>query len=126
ADPQDKSATLTERSLANGPRRVIPRSEWRFTADRGAVEKSSGFESGKIYEVVYQSQDPAIVGLGMAGVRDFISAIKDGSAPSPLSGLRVSARHTIAFGSSQSGRFLRTFLYQGFNRGEKGARVFDG
>ncbi len=126
ADPQDKAATLTERSLANGPRRVIPRSNWSFTADRGAVEKPSGFESGRIYEVVYRSQDPPIVGLGMAGIRDFISSIKAGAAPSPLQALQPAARHTLAFGSSQSGRFLRTFLYQGFNRDEKGGRVFDG
>lgn len=126
ADPKDPSATLTERSLANGPRRVIPRSDWSFTADRGAVQKPSGFESGKIYEVVYQSQDPAVAGLGMAGIRDFISALKAGSAPAPLAALAPASRRSLAYGSSQSGRFLRTFLYQGFNRDEQGRRVFDG
>ncbi|MBM3735094.1 MAG: hypothetical protein FJW39_04845 [Acidobacteria bacterium] len=118
ADPA-APATLTERTLANGPRREIPRTDWRFSADRGAVEKPSGFESGKIYEVVYQSEGPAVVGLGMAGVRDFITAIKSGE-------VAPAARRALAFGSSQSGRFLRTFLYQGFNRSEKGGRVFDG
>ncbi len=126
ADPNDPSATLTERSLANGPRRVIPRSDWSFTEDRGAVRKASGFESGKIYEVVYRSQDPAVVGLGMAGIRDFISALKSGTAPAPLAALAPAARRSLAYGSSQSGRFLRTFLYQGFNRDEQGHRVFDG
>lgn len=126
ADPQDPSATLTERSLANGPRRVIPRSDWSFTEDRGAVQKASGFESGKIYEVVYRSQDPAVVGLGMAGIRDFIAALKTGSAPAPLAALAPAAKRSLAYGSSQSGRFLRTFLYQGFNRDEQGHKVFDG
>ncbi len=126
ADPKDASATLTERSLANGPRRVIPRQDWSFTEDRGAVRKASGFESGKIYEVVYRSQDPPVVGLGMAGIRDFISALKTGSAPGPLAALAPAARRSLAYGSSQSGRFLRTFLYQGFNRDEHGWRVFDG
>jgi hypothetical protein len=126
ADPKDPSATLTERSLANGPRRVIPRGQWSFTEDRGAVRKPSGFEPGKIYEVVYRSQDPPVVGLGMAGIRDFISALKAGSAPVPLAALAPAARRSLAFGSSQSGRFLRTFLYQGFNRDEQGRRVFDG
>jgi hypothetical protein len=121
-----EKATLTERTLANGGRRVIPRSEWKFSADRGAVEKASGFETGRIYEVVYRSQDPPVVGLGMAGIRDFIAAVKGGEAPAPLAGLRPAARRTLAFGSSQSGRFLRTFLYQGFNRDEKGRKVFDG
>lgn len=126
ADPKDPSSTLTERSLANGPRRVIPRSDWSFTEDRGAVQKASGFESGKIYEVVYRSHDPPVVGLGMAGIRDFISALKAGSAPAPLAALAPAARRSLAWGSSQSGRFLRTFLYQGFNRDEQGRRVFDG
>ena len=126
ADPNDASATLTERSLAHGPRRVIPRSGWSFTNDRGGVQKASGFEAGKIYEVVYRSQDPPVVGLGMAGIRDFISALKAGSAPAPLKALAPAAQRSLAFGSSQSGRFLRTFLYQGFNRDEQGRRVFDG
>jgi hypothetical protein len=122
----DASATLTERSLANGPRRVIPRGDWSFTDDRGAVQKASGFESGKIYEVVYKSQDPPVAGLGMAGIRDFISALKSGSAPAPLASLAPATRRSLAFGSSQSGRFLRTFLYQGFNKDEHGRKVFDG
>jgi hypothetical protein len=126
ADPRDASASLTERSLANGPRRVIPRTQWSFTEDRGAVRKASGFEAGKIYEVVYRSQDPPVTGLGMAGIRDFISALKAGSAPAPLAALAPAARRSLAYGSSQSGRFLRTFLYQGFNRDEQGRRVFDG
>ncbi|MBM3726790.1 MAG: hypothetical protein FJW40_15375 [Acidobacteria bacterium] len=126
ADPNDPGNTLTERSLANGPRRLIPRSDWRFAPDRGAVEKSSGFEAGKIYEVVYRSQDPPVVGLGMAGIRDLIAEIKAGTAPAPLHTLAPSARRTLAYGSSQSGRFLRTFLYQGFNKGEDGRQVFDG
>ena len=33
----------------------------------------AGFEPGKIYELVYTSQDPPIVGLGPAAVRDLIS-----------------------------------------------------
>jgi hypothetical protein len=34
--------------------------------------------------------------------------------------------HAIGFGTSQSGRFLRTFLYYGFNEDEQGRKVFDG
>src|SRR6185369_16207338 len=35
-------------------------------------------------------------------------------------------KRAIGFGTSQSGRFLRTFLYYGFNADEKGAKVFEG
>ena len=35
-------------------------------------------------------------------------------------------RYAIGWGVSQSGRFLRHFLYQGFNEDEQGRQVFDG
>ena len=35
-------------------------------------------------------------------------------------------RYAYAFGSSQSGRFLRTFLYYGFNSDEQNRLVYDG
>ena len=34
--------------------------------------------------------------------------------------------HTLAFGISQAGRYLRDHIAQGFNADEDGARVFDG
>ena len=43
-------------------------------------------------------------------------------ARSPLRAIRLALGHGI----SQSGRFLRHFLYQGFNEDEQGQRVFDG
>jgi len=59
-------------------------------------------------------------GLGFAAVRDTASWIKhDAGAP-------VSAEHLLTYGTSQSGRFLRTFLYLGFNTDESGRQVFDG
>jgi hypothetical protein len=59
-------------------------------------------------------------GLGFAAVRDTASWLRYGSeAP-------VTVDHALSFGSSQSGRFLRTFLYLGFNTDESGRQVFDG
>jgi hypothetical protein len=59
-------------------------------------------------------------GLGFAAVRDTASWIKyDPDAT-------VTAEHTLSFGSSQSGRFLRTFLYLGFNTDTSNRQVFDG
>ena len=59
-------------------------------------------------------------GIGFATVRDTASWIKydDDSV--------VSADHLLTFGSSQSGRYLRTFLYLGFNTDTDGRQVFDG
>ena len=58
-----------------------------------------------------------MLGCGLAGTRDLISFLKyDTSADNPTPGLRFA----IGWGVSQSGRFLRHFLYQGFNEDEQG------
>ena len=62
---------------------------------------------------------PAIAGLGFAAVRDMASWIKY------VPGAVTSARYVYAFGQSQSGRYLRDFLYHGFNTDERGRQVFD-
>lgn len=108
------SATLTVRDAPNGPRTTIPRDQWKFSTDMTHVEYN--FEPGRIYEVVYTAKDPAVVGLGPAAIRDYVSYIKK----------QGQVERAIGFGSSQSGRFLRTFLYYGFNADESGKRVFDG
>jgi len=87
---------------------------------------ADGFEPGKIYEVVYRAKDPVVAGLGPAAVRDTVSFLKHGEAETPLSDQRNYIKRVIGFGISQSGRFLRTFLYDGFNQDEKNRRVFDG
>jgi len=67
-------------------------------------------------------------GVGFAAVRDLVSFLKyDSSKHNPLlNGKKSAITRAHAFGVSQSGRFLRHFLYQGFNVDEKGRRVFDG
>ena len=57
-----------------------------------------------------------MVGLGPAAIRDYVSYLKQSGE----------VKRAIGFGTSQSGRFLRTFLYYGFNADEKGAKVFEG
>ena len=114
ADPA--TATMTVRNHIDAPRTTIPRSEWSFAADGGHVDYPAGFEPGRYYEVVYTAKDPALVGLGPAAVRDYISYMKGNGE----------VKRAIGFGTSQSGRFLRTYLYYGFNADEKGKKVFDG
>jgi hypothetical protein len=89
------------------------------------LRMASGFEPKKIYEVVYKSQNPPIAGLGAAAIRDMISRLKHGSA-TELSVAQGAIKRAIAFGISQSGRFLRTYLYYGFNEDEAHRKVFDG
>ena len=134
ANPEDSSLQLTVRDRVDGPRRVLPRSSWQFAReesgkpipDDGSVYSSAGFEPGKIYDIVYQAKDPALVGLGPTAVRDLISFLKyEGGAVTPLGDQRRFLKRAIGFGTSQSGRFLRTFLYYGFNADEKNRKVFD-
>jgi Alpha/beta hydrolase domain len=114
ADPS--TATLTMRDRPDGPSTTVPRSQWQFSADSTSVEYADGFEPGKIYECIYTGKDPAVVGLGPAAIRDYISFMKQ----------QGEVKRAIAFGVSQSGRFLRKYLYDGFNADEQGRRVFDG
>ena len=134
ADPGDPSNVMTVRDGVGQPRRVVPRGRWRFARRTGSgavvddptrVHLEGGFEPHKLYDVVYVAQDPALVGLGPAAVRDMISRLKYGA--SPELGLPAGAiDRAIAWGVSQSGRFLRTFLHHGYNADERNRRVFDG
>lgn len=133
AEPNAPETQLTVRDSVEAPRQVIPRAQWQFARlekgvvvpDPGHVYLQSGFQPGRIYEVVYVSQNSPLVGLGPAAVRDVISVLKyDGAEPLGLS--RGAISRAIGFGISQSGRFLRTFLYYGFNRDEQQRKAFDG
>jgi hypothetical protein len=116
---EDRRNVLTERDDVTAPRRVIPRKKWRFTSDT-TIALDGGFVTGKIYEIVYVAADPVVAGAGFAAVRDFVSYLKhDSSAIAPV-------KTAYGFGISQSGRFLRHFLYDGFNADENGRQVFDG
>jgi len=121
ADQNDAANKMFVRDTANGERRAIPRNKWTFSDDTH-VRMDDGFEPGKIYEIVYRAKDPVVAGLGPAAIRDYVSFLKQGA--SELGDVRI--QRAIGFGVSQSGRFLRTFLYDGFNQDEQKRRVFDG
>jgi hypothetical protein len=77
---------------------------------------------GAIYELTYNATKPRVLGLGFAATRDLVSHLRhDGET---LLGRRVT--HTLAFGISQAGRYLRDHIALGFNKDENGGRVFDG
>lgn len=128
SDPGSEEAVLTVRDGREAPRTVVERESWRFARDtesrieasRTHIYRPNGFEAGRIYELVYPAEDPRVVGLGLAAIRDMVSYIKH----DPLAA--ISATKAIGLGISQTGRFLRHFLYQGFNVDEQGRRAFDG
>jgi hypothetical protein len=128
ADPAHSDNVLTVRDGRMAERRIVPRNEWSFAReenglvvdDRTHVYMEKGFEAGKIYEMVYVAEEPTVVGLGLAIVRDVMSYAKYGN------GVEFHVDRGIAIGISQTGRFLRHFLYQGFNTDEQGRKVYDG
>jgi hypothetical protein len=128
AQPDDPRNTLAVRDTREGKRTIIPRSEWQFAAtvdgkltpSNRSIHLNGGFAPGRIYEYVYVVADPVVAGLSFAAVRDFASYAKH--AP----GAVTPAARVVGEGISQNGRFLRNFLYQGFNADEDGGIALDG
>jgi len=121
ADAKSADAFMTVRDATTAPPQRIAREKWHFVDD-SMVALAGGFEPGRIYDVVYRARDPRVVGTGLAGTRDLISFLKYSDAGNPLRGIHLA----YGWGVSQSGRFLRHFLYEGFNEDEQGRMVFDG
>jgi hypothetical protein len=110
-----RQAKVSVRDRIDGPRTLLSRDAWRIENGH-VVRLAVPATPGKLYEVIYESKDPIIAGLALAGIRDWISHLKR----------KEGFEHAIGFGVSQSAMVLRAFLYEGFNQDEHGARVFDG
>ena len=150
------TANLTIRKTALSNPIVVDPSLWTYTSGTGAAEGGNttatgfgfvtidrakvradaayaaaldaGLDNGSIYQFNYTATDPKPMGLGFLATRDLISFLryetKDAAGnANPLAG-RI--KTTLATGISQSGRYLRDFLWQGFNADNKVRIVFDG
>ena len=130
---EDWDSVMTVQESEDGPEQVIPREEWRFARegngqvvpDAGYVYKASGFEPGKVYQVIYSTTGAPIVGTGLLATRELASFLRHG-AEADGNPCAANLEYAYSFGSSQSGRFLRDLLYYGLNYDEQGRRVFDG
>ncbi len=122
ADRNSPDAVMTVRDATAAPGQRIPRDKWHFVDDN-TVALDGGFEPGRIYDVVYRAKEPRVVGTDLTGTRDLISFLKTATDGNPLRG---AVKYAYGWGVSQSGRFLRHLLYEGFNEDEAGHTVFDG
>jgi len=113
------NARLSVRDGLLGKPTPISSDRFKLEGDN-VVTLKGGFTAGRTYELSYDIVNAPIGGLGFAAVRDAVAWLK--SAPDA----NVKVRRALAFGASQSGRFLRSFLYYGFNADEHGRQVFDG
>jgi len=142
---------LTEGMRFNAPSTPVAQSDWSYINNGTQVQFTlpNGADQGSIFEFIYKAKDPTVMGIGFAAIRDLITFLNHDSAdhqghPNPLNDLKnapCSSFHcdrrnnfdvTIMEGISQSGRFTRDFLWQGFNDdgrdGQRGEahRVFNG
>jgi hypothetical protein len=128
-DLEQPDAVLTVRDWVNGEESVVDRERWRFARDdrgvpvpdAGSIWLDGGFEPFRHYEVTYRTARCPVVGTGLLAVRDFASYLRHGAG-----GRFAAPAGVFGFGASQTGRFLREFVWNGLNTDEAGRRVFDG
>jgi hypothetical protein len=131
ADLNDPDATLMVRDGIYASATTIARQHWRFARDKGgmpiadanSVWLSSGFEAGRIYDLIFRPKICRVVGAGLLAIRDFAVYLKGDDVGNPLNGC---IDHVIGVGSSQCGRFLRTYLHLGLNVDESNRQALDG
>src|ERR671919_2986668 len=133
ADLEEPGAVLLVRDQLDGEPTTIPRSRWRFARavegrvvpDARYVWMEGGFEKGRLYQVAYTAVGAPVLGLSLAALRDCVSWLKHGGAAgaNPAAG---SLRWAYAYGRSQTGRLLRTFVYWDLNLDEQGHEALDG
>jgi hypothetical protein len=137
ASLDNAGAVLTRRVHQGDPRETIDNGKWAFAdctsapfpgkPDAGKVCLDGGFDTNHIYELVYTAKNPTVAGLGFAATRDFAAFLRGDSVdPSLANPLAGGIDHTLIFGASQSGRWIRTFIQLGFNESESHKTVFDG
>src|SRR5487761_1476079 len=133
-----RRARLTVRDRESDARTLIPAEEWEFVDDRSIrlLPAGTNFAPYKIYDIWYEASGSTVIGVGFAATRDLISFLRyeradRHGATNPMlapggPGDGRGVAHTLAFGVSQAGRFLRHFLELGMNDDGHGRRVFDG
>jgi hypothetical protein len=130
ADLDPARAKLTVRAR-EADARATP-ADLSFTYDGPSkirIARPAGYDAGALYEFIYSAKDPKPMGLGFVAARDVVSFLRNdkadaGGVPNPLAGAGI--ERAIGFGISQSGRYIRDFLYQGFDEDEAGRVVFEG
>jgi Alpha/beta hydrolase domain len=130
----DKSrGRLTARARASDARVEVPHEGWEFADDRSIrlLPRATPFTPTTIYELWYDAAGSKVAGIGFAATRDLVSFLRheradDKGTSNPMLAAGEGVRHALAFGGSQSGRFLRHFIELGMNRDAQGRRVFDG
>ena len=132
ADVDQPDAVLTMRHSPSGPASTIDRGKWRFAretpdgvlADADSIWLEGGFAPHVMYEVRYRTNRSPIAGVGLLATADFCAFVRyDTSSSNPLA---QCIDYAFGTGSSQTGRYLRQFVYEAMNTDEEGRILFDG
>jgi hypothetical protein len=143
SDTDTTHSTFTVRDRVEGAKTPIRPERWAFgrcpdgrqslAASASDICYFDGFRADKLYELIYPAKNPIVMGLGHAATRDVASFLRyetrdaDGNAnPLAESTTASGIRRIYATGASQTGGFLRDFVYLGFNEDESHRKVFDG
>ena len=133
ADLDERSAVLLVRDQPDGEATTIDRGRWRFARVEGGrvvpdarhVWLEGGFEKGRLYQIAYTAIGAPVIGLGIAALRDSAAWLKYGTAREGNPAPDV-LRYVYAYGRSQTGRLLRTLVYNDLNVDEQGREALDG
>jgi hypothetical protein len=142
ADVNPAHSTLTVRNAVVGPKTRIASDRWAFgkcSTGRASLTPSAfdicyfdGFREDKLYELIYPAKNPIVMGLGHAATRDVASFLRyeirdEAGNQNPLAvNGSPDVKRIYATGASQTGGYLRDFMYLGFNEDESHRKVFDG
>ncbi len=132
-DMSERSAVMEVRDMPDGDAQPVPRDFWRFgrigdngeyIPDPGYICSEKGFKKGLLYQIAYTTNWAPVLSLSFAALRDCVSWFKynSGAVAPPIEDIR----YAYAYGRSQTGRYLRTYIYNDFNRDEQGREALDG
>ena len=131
---QRSSETFTSSDVVT----KIPSMDWAWadctkvpfpgTPDALKVCLKNGFNADHSYELIFPAKEPLVLGIGFAATRDLVSFFRYEAADAigKENVLAKRIRHSIGFGLSQTGQYVRTFINLGFNADEQGRIVWDG
>jgi hypothetical protein len=122
---RQNDAKVTFRTSMDQPPQTLAHSFWDFIQNDCAIVLHGDLKAG-LYEAVYTAKGSPVAGLGLAAIRDFASYLKHGPDTSPLRDTGSAQSKIIGYGYSQSARFLRELVRDGFNADERGRIAFDG
>jgi hypothetical protein len=126
-NPSDPTYRMTVRDQLVAVPRLVPREDWQFgqmengklSTDVNWVTLKGGFQPGKVYQLNYESSNPRVAGAGFAALRDVASAMRYNADA------LVKGQYVYTYGASQTGRFQRQMVYEGFTIDEQGRKVVD-